>query len=59
MASYLIGQQGLWDLFFILLGLVQLVVSSPILVLAEQETTASRPTKSSAEVSEGTKSYEG
>ena len=57
MAFNLIGKHRLWDLIFILLGLVQFTTSSPILGQAGHETTVSP--KSSAEVSEGTKSYQG
>ena len=57
MAFNFIGKHRLWNLIFILLGLVQLITSSPILGQARQETTVNP--KNSAELSEGTKSYQG
>ena len=57
MAFNLIGKHRLWNLIFISLGLVQLITSSPILGQAGQETTVNP--KNSAELSEGTKSYQG
>ena len=56
MAFSLVGQHGLRDILFLtLLGLVQLIVSSPM--PPEQEITQS--TKGPDQVQEGTKSYEG